>query len=135
MSRQTNYDSTTGNRWQVNADQSGPAFKDEGGVAAFRNDADDGYVRVRGLPMVADGDVEVSRDGNDDVDRVTVWKLGSGRTIKLQETTITRDGNGDVDQTVTNHYDDAGALLSGLTETVGLTRTGGDVTDLDDGWA
>lgn len=126
-----NIDGTTSPTFQLNADtESGPVLKDESpgdSVLARRNNTDTGYIRDRGLPMVADADVEISRDVNDDIDRVTIWKPGSGRTIKLQELTLTRDGDDDVATLTSTQHDDAGTPLTGLQTDITLTRAGGDV--------
>ena len=124
---QTTYDATTAQSWQINSDQDGPIGQHDVADDALSLVHPDGtYVRHRALPMVADSDTEVSRDGNDDVDRITAWLVGSSRTIKLKETTITRDGDDDAQTIVTNHYDDSGTIIVGLTTTTTLTRDGDD---------
>ena len=129
-----NADATTASSFGINADEDdSPRLVDDLEALAIRNDADTAYRRVRALPLVTDHDIEVSRDGSDDVDRVTHWKVGSSRTIKLAEFTLTRDGDGDALALTQNFYDDSGTILTGLTMVETITRnTADDVITLAD---
>lgn len=73
-------------------------------------------------------DEEVNYNGSGQVDRITYWVAGSGRTVRIREALMTYGGSGDVATITTTQYDAAGAPIVGQTLTETFTYNGvGDI--------
>lgn len=69
---QSNLDATTAVRFQVDADQDGPAFRHESGAMGVRTGDDSAYARLRAAPPVGGDDVATKGYGDAN------WGVGSG---------------------------------------------------------
>jgi hypothetical protein len=102
---QTNYDATTAERFQVDADQNGPAIKNESGVLGVRDDADSAYVKMRVADPTGDDDVATKRYGDAN------W--GSGAGSDVQALVFVAAGPYRVDTQVDGrHYNRTGRTLT-----------------------
>jgi hypothetical protein len=72
-------------------------------------------------------DEEVNYNGSGDVDRITFWVTGSGRTVKIREALMVYVGS-NVSTVTTTQYDALGVAIVGQTLTETFTyNAGGDV--------
>lgn len=121
---QTNYDATTANAWQLDAENDGPRVRSVAGALEARDGADAAAVPFRSAPL--GGYEEVTRSAGQVTD-VVLW-TDSGKTQKVRETNITRSA-GQVSTVVLKEYDGTGALA--VTRTGTITRSGGQVANID----